>query len=156
MSDILKLPEFVKYIVLKGSPEVRRVVSYDRFFEGKGAYMAQVPSSKNDGTMIIDKYTEDQVEHKFFSKEASEAYKQEQEYQHLNEEQHIPTPEEEAIYAGMLSVQVVGAIQQAYTDGKITDLETYNHLYETAKKADVQVQKLARLLEPNQGEGHTT
>jgi hypothetical protein len=41
----------------------------------------------------------------------------------------------------------VGAIQQAYTDGKIVDLETYNHLYDAAKKADTQVQKLARLLE---------
>jgi len=77
MSDILKLPEFVQFVVLKGSPEVRRVVSYDRFFEGKGAYMTQVPSGKNDGTMIIDKYTENQVEHKFFSKDEAETYKQE-------------------------------------------------------------------------------
>ncbi len=77
MSDILKLPEFVKFVVLKGNPEIRRVVSYDRFFEGKGAYMTQVPSGKNDGTMIIDAYDELQVEHKFFSKDEAEAYKQE-------------------------------------------------------------------------------
>jgi hypothetical protein len=79
MSDVLKLPEFVKYVILKGSHEIRRVVSYDRFFEGKGAYMVQVPSGKNDGTMIIDKYLESQVEHKFFSKDEVETYKQEKE-----------------------------------------------------------------------------
>ena len=77
MSNILKLPEFVKYVVLNGSPEIRRVVSYDRFFEGVGAYMVQVPSGKNDGTMIIDAYDESQVKHKFFSKDEAEAYKQE-------------------------------------------------------------------------------
>jgi len=44
-------------------------------------------------------------------------------------------------------VQVVGAIQQAYADGKIVDLETYNHLYEVARKADTQVRKLASILE---------
>jgi len=79
MNDVLKLPEFVKYVILKDNPEIMRVVSYDRFFEGKGAYMVQVPSGKNDGTMIIDKYGESQVEHKFFSKEEAETYKQEKE-----------------------------------------------------------------------------
>ena len=58
-----------------------------------------------------------------------------------------PTPEEEAIYASLLTVQSVSAIVQAYTDGKIKDLETYNKLYEAAKNADVQVQKLTKLLE---------
>jgi len=41
--------------------------------------MVQVPSGKNDGTMIIDKYTESQVEHKFYSKDEVETYKQEKE-----------------------------------------------------------------------------
>jgi hypothetical protein len=80
--DILKLPEFVQFVVLKGSPETRRVVSYDRFFEGKGAYMVQVPSGKNDGTMIIDAFLESQVEHKFYSKDETEAYKQQEGLSH--------------------------------------------------------------------------
>jgi hypothetical protein len=148
MSDILKLPEFVKYVILKDSPEIRRVVNYDRFFQGKGAYMAQVPSGKEDGSMIIDAFLESQVERKFYSKDEAEAYKQEK-------GQHTPTPDEEAIYAGLLTVQAVSAIVQAYTDGKIKDLETYNHLYEAAKKADTQVQKLARILKQAQaGEVH--
>ncbi len=63
------------------------------------------------------------------------------------DKEHTPTPADEALYAGMLTTQAVGAIQQAYTDGKIADLETYNKLYEAAKKADAQVQKLAKTLE---------
>src|SRR6266487_2228678 len=63
------------------------------------------------------------------------------------EKGYTPTPADEALYAQLLTVQVVGAIQQAYTDGKITDLETYNRLYEVARKADGQVRKLLDMLE---------
>lgn len=63
------------------------------------------------------------------------------------EQQYTATPADEALYTHMLSLQVVTAIQQAYTDGKIKDIKTYNNLYEAAKKADVQVKKLADLLE---------
>jgi len=112
MSDVLKLPEFVKYVILKDSPEIRRVVSYDRFFEGKGAYMVQVPSGKNDGTMIIDKYTESQVEHKFYSKDEVETYKQEK-------EQPMSTPEErrdnrffEATKTALKNIQELSQLSQ--------------------------------------------
>jgi hypothetical protein len=60
---------------------------------------------------------------------------------------YSPTPADEAIMAGLLTVQVVGAIQQAYVDKKIIDLETYNTLYAAAKRADAQVQKVSKLLE---------
>ena len=63
------------------------------------------------------------------------------------DKEYTPTPADEALYATMLSTQVVGAIQQAYTDGKIADLETYNKLYEVARKADAQAQKVVKLLE---------
>lgn len=61
-------------------------------------------------------------------------------------EQYTPTSTDEAIYAQLLTVQVVRAIQQAYTDGKM-DLETYNKLYEVARNADGQVRKCVELLE---------
>lgn len=54
--------------------------------------------------------------------------------------------EAEAIFANLLTVQVVKLIQQMYTAGKIVDLETYNTLYEAAHKADVHVRKLVDLL----------
>ena len=62
------------------------------------------------------------------------------------DKEYTPTPADEALYASMLSTQAVGAIQQAHVDGKI-DLETYNQLFEAAKKAASQIKKLARLLE---------
>jgi hypothetical protein len=63
-----------------------------------------------------------------------------------DKEQHTPTSADEALYAQLLSVQVVRAIQQAYADGKM-DLETYNKLYEVARNADGQVRKCVDLLE---------
>jgi len=62
-------------------------------------------------------------------------------------EEYTPTPADEALYAHLLSTQVVGAIQQAYVDGKIADLETYNKLFEAARKADAQIYKLVGLLD---------
>ncbi len=57
-----------------------------------------------------------------------------------------PTIGDEVTYAGLLSARLVRAIQQAYTDGHI-DLETYNKLYEMARKSDAQVERLARLID---------
>jgi hypothetical protein len=51
--------------------------------------------------------------------------------------------EDEAMYTGLLTALVVQAIQQAYIDGKIADVDTFNHLYEEAKKANAQTWKLA-------------
>jgi hypothetical protein len=56
------------------------------------------------------------------------------------------TPSEHALYLTLLTVQVVGAIQQAYTNGKM-DLGTYNHLYKSAREADGQARKLHEMLE---------
>lgn len=56
------------------------------------------------------------------------------------------TPADEALYASMLTAQTIGAIQQAYVDGKM-DIETYNKLYEFAMNADGRVRKLAEILE---------
>lgn len=63
-----------------------------------------------------------------------------------HEEPYTPTPGDEAIQASLLTVGVVGQIQQAYVDGKI-DKETYSSLFEAARKADEQVRKLARMIE---------
>ncbi|SRR6266487_4717093 len=63
------------------------------------------------------------------------------------EKGYTPTSADEALYATLLTVQVVQVIQQEYTNGKIADLETYNRLYEVARKADGQVRKLLDLLE---------
>lgn len=63
-----------------------------------------------------------------------------------DEEAQTPTPADEAIQASLLTVRVLGKIQQAYTDGKI-DLETHTLLYDAARQADTQVRKLAAILE---------
>ncbi len=64
----------------------------------------------------------------------------------MSDKDYTPTPADEAIMASLLTVQTVGAIQQAHVDGKI-DLETYNALYYTAARADTQVRKLVTLLD---------
>jgi hypothetical protein len=51
--------------------------------------------------------------------------------------------EEEAIYTSLLTAFVMQAIQQAYIDGKIANVDTFNHLYEEARKANAQTWKLA-------------
>src|SRR5579859_7647363 len=66
------------------------------------------------------------------------------------EEEYTPTPADQALYGGLLTVQVVGAIQQAYANGEMS-LETYNRLFDIARKADAQMQSLFATLE--QGEG---
>jgi len=64
----------------------------------------------------------------------------------MSEKEHTSTPADEAIMASLLTVQTVGAIQQAHVNGHI-DLETYNTLYYAAARADTQVRKLVDLLD---------
>lgn len=64
----------------------------------------------------------------------------------MKQEDKQPTLADEALFARMLSVQVTGAIQQAHVDGKM-DRETYDKLFELARKAEAQIGKLAEILE---------
>lgn len=62
-------------------------------------------------------------------------------------EPYTPTPADEALYLTLLTPQVISRIQQEYGAGNFADLDTYNRLYEVARKADAQARKLLELLE---------
>lgn len=59
----------------------------------------------------------------------------------MSEEKYDPTAEDLTISAGLKTVKVMSAIQQAYADGKI-GLETYNQLFQVAREADGAVRQV--------------
>jgi multidrug efflux pump subunit AcrB len=71
--------------------------------------------------------------------------------EHTEDEAYTPTPSDEALFASLLTVQVVQAIQQEYANGNITDLAAYNRLYDLARGADRQARVLLSKLEKNGG-----
>lgn len=62
------------------------------------------------------------------------------------EETYKPTPADQALYTGLITTKLVGAIQQAHVDGKM-DQDTYNQLFKVAREADSEVRKLLAMLE---------
>lgn len=65
------------------------------------------------------------------------------------DETYVPTTEDHLLLIGLRTTAVLGAIQQAYVDGKIKDLETYNRLYEVAWQSDLEIRKLLATIEAN-------
>lgn len=62
------------------------------------------------------------------------------------EEAYVAPVADEVLLTSMLVAQLGMEMLQAHVDGKM-DLDTYNKLYDTLSKADVQARKVHRLLE---------
>lgn len=66
-------------------------------------------------------------------------------YNEKDFEVYVPTPEDHALQASLLTGKVLGKIHQLYGAGRL-DIATHNELYEVARGANSQVALLLGML----------